>query len=148
MSVGVNIGDLLTPALRRKLDALRGGRARVLEAGAAAVVAEGTRAFRDASARPAAWPELAASTLKKKAGKGNLLIDTGALVQSIVAGPASDERVEVGTDRPYAPFLQSGTKKMPARPFMPWTDEGEMTEAAQLSVREAMEARIGTLLNR
>ncbi len=147
MSIGVKVGDLLSPALRAKLDAVRGGSARVLEAGSAAVVAEGTRAFRDASARPAPWAPLAASTLKRKKGRGNVLIENGALAQSIAAGPASDERVEVGTDRPYAPFLQYGTKRMPARPFMPWTGESDgLSATAEDAVREAMEARIATLL--
>jgi len=138
VSATISIRDQLTPALRKAAAKVQ-DKAPLLRAMAAAVVGTATRSFREEAMRPAAWPELAASTLKRKGGKGSLLIDTGALAQSIAAGSPQGSTVEVGTDRPYAPYLQHGTRKMPARPFMPWTEEA-LSPEGERAVREALEA--------
>jgi len=145
MSATVSLRDSLTPALRKALGRVR-DKSPMLRAMAAAVVGISTRSFREARLRPKEWPALAESTLRRKGGKGNLLIDTGALAQSIASGEPQGDRIEVGTDRPYAPYHQSGTKKMPARPFMPWDDEASLTPDAERAVREALEAslKVGT----
>ncbi len=144
MSATISFRDQLSPALRRKLDRLRDKRP-ILEAGGAALAGLAQRAFRDAALRPSTWPALAPSTLERKGGRGNMLIDTGALFSSIGAQPPSAERIEVGTDRPYAPFLQHGTAKMPARPFVPFQDDTRLTPAAEREVREAMQARLDAI---
>lgn len=65
------------------------------------------------------WAGLSLRTLYAKTGKngktrGSLLVDRGDLLKSIT-GHATDNMAEVGTDRVYAAYLQTGTAKMPAR---------------------------------
>ncbi len=74
-----------------------------------------------------AWLPWADSTEHQRERKGNialgLLYDTGALLESIHFEVAS-ETVSIGSDADYAIYLQEGTSKMPARPFLGWTPEG------------------------
>ncbi len=73
------------------------------------------------------WAPLAETTVRKK-GHDIILIDTGALEDS-VHHEVDGDRVLVGTDiaeggtGPYPVFLQEGTAQMPARPFMGVDDE-------------------------
>lgn len=69
------------------------------------------------------WQPWSMATLKQRRREGNanrgLLYRTGALLTSI------KYRVDKGvlaifTDVPYARYLQFGTPKMPARPFIGW----------------------------
>ncbi len=61
------------------------------------------------------WAELAPSTLKRKRGEGGILVNSGALLDSLT-DPESPDHVEVidgqslaiGTDLSYATFQQSG----------------------------------------
>ena len=68
------------------------------------------------------WPRWALGTLKARERKGNdsqgLLVDSGRLSQSI-RKQIQGRRVVVGSQGvPYAQFLQNGTNRMPARPFI------------------------------
>lgn len=67
------------------------------------------------------WLPWAPSTLAYRNKKGNaskgLLNDTGALLNSFKI-IVKDKQVVVGTNLPYAKYLQDGTNKMPARPFI------------------------------
>ena len=78
-----------------------------------------------------AWEPWAASTARARARKGNadrgLLYDTGTLLHSIRTQVGIAD-VVIGTEVPYAKYLQDGTSRMPARPFMGWGTAGE-TEA-------------------
>jgi len=47
-----------------------------------------------------------------------LLVDTGRLRQSITLLYRSKDVVRVGTDVPYAPYVNRGTNNMPAREFI------------------------------
>jgi phage gpG-like protein len=73
-----------------------------------------------------AWSEWAPSTREQRTKKGTaatgLLWDDGTLLHSIKV-QAGLSKVTVGTNVPYAPFLQDGTSRMPARPFLGWSDE-------------------------
>lgn len=62
------------------------------------------------------WQPLAASTLARKSS-GKILTETGRLVNSI-SHSVSGNTARVYTNVEYAPYLQFGTKYMPARPFM------------------------------
>jgi phage gpG-like protein len=135
--MSLSIRDTLSPAMQRLLRKVRDKRP-VLEAAGATMAGLTVQAFRNASIRPKEWDELAESTLKRKGGKGNVLIDSGALWQSIVSDPGSSQ-VEIGTDRFYAPYLQFGTSRMPARPFIPVTDDDELTPLASRRVGDAVE---------
>ena len=72
----------------------------------------------DPSGNP--WAPLAASTIankrRRKAPK-EILRDTGTLDSSITFTTGRDE-VRSGTSLEYAEWLQKGTKRMPARPFL------------------------------
>lgn len=67
------------------------------------------------------WAPWASSTAKARRRSGTastgLLLNSGALDQSLgykVSGP----KVSVSTTSPYARYLQNGTSRMPARPFI------------------------------
>ena len=68
------------------------------------------------------WPSLKPSTIKRK-GQDRILVETGALMASLVSvgGPGNINEVEsrgmlFGTEVEYALFHQTGTQRMPARP--------------------------------
>lgn len=75
------------------------------------------------------WKKLKASTIKqriikqrKKKGKwpGRILQMSGRLINSISSKHTNKEAI-VGANVFYAPFLQKGTAKMEARPFLKFT---------------------------
>ena len=71
----------------------------------------------------APWAPWAPSTAKGRERKGNaalgLLFDSGNLLNSIKAQiVGSHNTLQIGTNVPYAKYLQEGTEKMPARPFL------------------------------
>ncbi|MGZ3325703.1 MAG: phage virion morphogenesis protein [Xanthobacteraceae bacterium] len=76
------------------------------------------------------WSPWRPSTEKHRIKKGNanqgLLWDSGSLLNSI-QGQADRDGVSVGTGVSYAGYLQDGTERMAARPFMGWTD-GDVTK--------------------
>jgi phage virion morphogenesis protein len=72
--------------------------------------------------------------------KGNvaqgLLWDDGTLLDSIQS-KSTAKGVDITSDTPYAGYLQDGTRKMPARPFMGWTDDD--TQQAEMTVLHYIE---------
>lgn len=64
--------------------------------------------------------ELVAAALNVQAGaKRRAPVDTGRLRNSITYEIGDDGTVvRVGTNTQYAPYLEFGTRKMPARPFL------------------------------
>jgi phage gpG-like protein len=71
-----------------------------------------------------AWAEWQPSTRAQREAKGNaglgLLWDRGDLLASIGVNVKRDE-VQIGTNAPHAGYLQSGTSRMQARPFLGWS---------------------------
>jgi phage gpG-like protein len=67
------------------------------------------------------WAPWASATRKARRKEGSagtgLLLRTGALRDSITY-EVQGQKVSVKTDNPYAGYLQNGTNKMPARPFL------------------------------
>lgn len=138
-------------------------RSAMAAAGAKVLASMATDAIRDAKLRPAPWPPLAASTKKgigaaaakakaaEKAVAGHVLLyRTGALSQSL-RPVASGDTFGVASDRPYAVFHQYGTKKMPARPFVPALGKPgaeKLTPAAEKAVAEAAQAAFDAALRR
>lgn len=60
----------------------------------------------------------ATSLAKQRSGQGGtLLLNSGRLFNSITH-QVSNDTVEVNSNAPYARFLQLGTRRMPARPFL------------------------------
>ena len=71
------------------------------------------------------WLKWKPSTEKHRIAKGNasqgLLFDTKSMHDFFLLSHSNTEmRLKAGVD--YARFLQFGTTKMPARPFMGWND--------------------------
>lgn len=82
------------------------------------------------------WDSLRPSTLVIKKGRGSLMVDRGDLMRSITHH-ATAVSIEVGTDRPYGKYLQTGTKnsdgseRMVARPFL-GLSEDDFTDIREL----------------
>ena len=103
------------------------------------VASRATQAFRTPSFRPSPWaPRKPVYTVtvnkktKKKTRKLDdhpLLIRSGALRQSVFWKFSGDDAVVVGSDRKYAAYHQHGTKRMPARPFVPVDAQGRLVPA-------------------
>ncbi|OSI09272.1 phage virion morphogenesis protein [Neisseria zoodegmatis] len=82
------------------------------------------------------WADLSLWTLYAKTGKngkarGSILVDRGDLLRSITSH-ATESMAEVGTDRVYAAYLQTGTAKMPARPIF------GLSEQDRSDIRESL----------
>lgn len=75
-----------------------------------------------------AWAPWSEDTARARTKRGNaaqgLLWDKGTLLHSMREQVGINE-VVVGTDEPYAAFLQDGTRRMPARAFLGWGAEAE-----------------------
>lgn len=68
----------------------------------------------------AAWrPYTAARRMKKGNAHLGLLLDEGMLLESVSF--QIGDGVNIGTDVPYAEYLQDGTPNMIARPFVGWS---------------------------
>lgn len=78
------------------------------------------------------WAPWADDTRAEREHKGNagqgLLWDDGSLLDSIAA-LADDDSVEIGSPLDYAGYLQDGTRRMPARPYLGWTGD-DLVQAA------------------
>jgi HK97 gp10 family phage protein len=65
------------------------------------------------------WPPLKPETIARKMTGDSPLLETGALRDSITHNvDPSGKEAAVGTDLDYAKYLEFGTSKMPARPFL------------------------------
>jgi HK97 gp10 family phage protein len=65
------------------------------------------------------WPPLQPETIARKVTGDSPLLETGALRDSITHNvDANGKEAAVGTDLDYAKYLEFGTSKMPARPFL------------------------------
>ena len=60
------------------------------------------------------WTLYSKTTRRNGKVRGSLLVDRGDLLESITSH-ATKNMAEVGTDRVYAAYLQTGTRNMPAR---------------------------------
>lgn len=69
-----------------------------------------------------AWKPWARSTALARSKDGSaargLLYKSGNLLDSLEVRIVGDMKVSVATQVPYAQFLQNGTNRMPARPFL------------------------------
>ena len=91
-----------------------------------------------AQARAKAKTAYAKGAMKNvAAGSVSPLIDTGRLWQSVTSQGAA-----VTSDAPYAAFHQFGTKKMPARPFVPAKSDGTLVPKVERYVQAALETEL------
>ena len=142
-----------TTTLERTLadfpEALARAQQRILQDIGQAVASRATLAFRTPQMRPSPWAPRKPSytvTVNKKTGKKTkkldnhpLLIKTGSLRQSIGWKLRGSDTVVVGTDRKYAGYHQTGTKRMPARPFLPVDKGGELVPQMRSKISKIVE---------
>ena len=87
------------------------------------------------------WAPWSKATRKARQKKGNaalgLLFDSGELNDSITSKVTSKNNVQIGTNSPYAGYLNDGTNKMPARPFI------GISKRAQQGIDEALKLHFG-----
>lgn len=88
------------------------------------------------------WAPWADSTRKSRERKGNaalgLLVDSGTLLRSITSQViGSHHTVQIGTNVHYAEYLNNGTNKMPARPFI------GISKRAQEGINQAIKQYFG-----
>jgi len=153
LSIKVTKNDL-TPDLNRKLRAVSNP-APIWKAVGTQLVSLTKRAFRDSTLRQTAWPA-------KSDGSASNLIYKGVLLSSIRITAVDTRGVTIGSDRPYAAIHQLGgvirpkKKKclvftiggktifarqvtIPARPFFPFTPDGQLASVAREPVREIVD---------
>lgn len=76
----------------------------------------------DREGRPS-WPALAPATIKAREKAhhwpGKMLVSGNrAGLKENISQTYNSKQAIVGSNKPYGPFLQLGTRKMPARPFL------------------------------
>jgi phage gpG-like protein len=147
--------DTLTPALKRHLATISNAQP-VLEAMGLAVVSLASRALTQPALRPQNWSPLKPATIKAKNRDGygsKPLIRSGTLSQSPRVISATRRTVTVGSDRrvgahSLAAIHQLGTRdgRIPARPFFPFSRDGQPTQRALKSVNSAARAAITSIV--
>ena len=76
------------------------------------------------------WKPLAPQTIaKRKDNSSTPLIDKGPLSESMATSYGA-RTITFGTNIKYAGFQQFGTRYIPARPFLPITRSGQLTDDA------------------
>ena len=115
----------------------------------AEVKSQAERAFKHPHYRPSPWAPRKPSYIvkvNKKTGKKTkkldvhpLLIKSGTLSQSIESKMDGDDTVVVGSSQEYAGYHQFGTKHMPARPFMPIDENGNLLPRVQRKINKIVE---------
>ena len=108
------------------------------------IVSDTTRAFKNPALRPSPWAP------RKKDYPHQLLIKHphGGLRVSIKHRLEGTDTVVVGSDKKYAPYHQFGTKNMPARPFFPIDEHGQLTPRIMRKIKADVEAAYKEELDR
>lgn len=133
----IQISDAITPDLQKRARAASDRRPH-LKAMGQAVKALGIKAFTDASARAAAW-------VPRKDDKPHALLQKKTLLRkSIRVVSVTNERVIIGSDRPYAAIHQLGGEHIPARPYLPFYKSGQMTPLGRQQVERALRSSLRT----
>ena len=144
MATELNIRDLITPDLRLALDRLQ-DKGPILKMAAEACIGIAEQSFNNPGMRINPWPELAPATIARK-GHDKPLKDTGTLMRSLMAMAPDKSSIEIGSDRVQANAQNFGYKAIPARPFIPIDDKGNALPAAAKAMKEAMEAKLSSML--
>jgi len=94
------------------------------------------------------WEPLTDETIKRRRKKSSTpLVDTGMLRKRTVAR-AGARTIYFSSNVAYAGFQQFGTRYIPARPFMPITRSGELTDDAGPAklVFDRIAAQVGSFI--
>lgn len=141
MQIQVTI-DTVSPALTKMMQDLKSPALMKNLGDAAAALSQ--RAFREESLRPSAW----APRSPKSRGTWPLLRHHLLLERSIRVTESDAVHAVIGSDRKYAAYHQLGTRKMPARPFMPFTPSGVPTPALVTALEQRANAFAQKLASR
>lgn len=133
----IKVSDGVTPDLARRARAAADKRP-LLEAMGQAVKSMAIRAFTETALRPTAWAP------RKDKLRHALLQKSTLLRKSIRVISVDNNRVIIGSDRPYAAVHQLGSSKqnIPARPYLPFHQGGALTAAGGQQVRRALAAEL------
>jgi len=88
------------------------------------------------------WAPLASSTVRARGGGGMMLVDTGLLRDSAISAVAGTYSIRnpvtwnASGVTEYSEYIQNGTPRMPARPFLLDPDEDELSDADEVAVDE------------
>lgn len=129
------IRDGISPDLQARAAATRDRRP-LLAAMGHAVISLGKQAFTDPAKRAAAWAPRADSEPHP------LLQKSTQLRKSIRQLALSNSQVTLGSDRPYAAAQQFGTKDIPARPYLPFHQGGQITALGRQQVERGLRAAL------
>lgn len=98
----------------------------------------------DVSGRPA-WADLSDSTKAKRTKQGTwpgqILVQSARLRNSIT-GEFDLDSAQAGTNVDYAPYLQFGTSKMPARPYLPVVGGGGSASGGDVALQPETEKAV------
>lgn len=135
----IKIRDGISPDLRRRAS-VASDRRPLLAAMGQAVKSTGIQAFTDPAKRAQAW-------VPRMDKKTHALLQKSTLLRkSIRVVAMTHDTVIVGSDRPYAAVHQLGSSKLniPARPFLPFYQTGQMTALGRQRVERALVAALRT----
>ncbi len=135
----VKIQDTISPDLLAKARAC-GNPQRYLQAMGTAAVSMARRAFVEPGLRPSTW-----APRKKEPKKPHpLLQDTHTLIDSIRTDGLTDKSINIVSSTPYAAAHQFGysPRNLPARPFLPFDKDGNLTPAGAKKVEMALRAAL------
>ena len=110
--------------LRRRISHVKSAPKEVMEIMGKKAVTDTQTRIRSTKTSPDGqpWAPWSMATIRANAGRGgSLLFRTGALHNSIKYR-LSEHTLTVYSNTGYSSYLQNGTSKMPARPFLGWTE--------------------------
>jgi phage gpG-like protein len=168
MNPSVTFKDTISPGLRAAAASIKNKKP-ILQAMGQVLVSITQGAFNMPNLRIAPWAPV------KKTSGAPLKSRAPVLWRSIRVVELTNSQVTVGTDRPYAPYHQFGTKPytirpkskkalawpggahpvkrvdhpgLPARPFFPFSPSGHLAPFALRQIEAAAQAKIASLLSK
>lgn len=140
----IKIKDTLGPDLARRAGAVADKRP-LLEAMGQAVKSLGIQAFTDPAKRAQAWaprkdnhPHPLLQGHAEAGGKTSPPL----LIKTIRVLSVTNSQVTIGSDLPYAATHQLGRDAIPARPFLPFYQSGQMTSLGIQRTDRALAAAV------
>jgi phage gpG-like protein len=137
----VKIRDTISPDLLRKARAAA-DRKPLLRAMGSAALSLAVRSFTDPGLRPSTWAPRKIEPPKD--GHAILQSLRPMLRPSLRELSCDNDMVTIGSDRPYAAAHQLGypENNLPARPFLPFTQAGQLSAKGKVAVERALRAAL------
>ena len=129
----IKIRDGITTSLQARVAAVR-DRGPLLEAMGQAVKSLAIQAFTSPEKRAQAW-------VPRQDKEAHALLQKSTMLRkSIRVVKVTNDQVVIGSDRPYAAVHQLGSEKqnIPARPYLPFYQTGQMTAIGRQRVERAL----------